>query len=63
MAHPEKERLECESCGAEILFLKACKCSDEEQKKHSHVCCSQEMRVIGQQTHEREDAEKHKKAG
>ncbi len=63
MAHPEKERLGCESCGAEIQFLKACKCSDEEQKKHSHVCCGREMRVIGQKTQKLEEAEKHKKAG
>lgn len=39
MAHPVGERLHCDECGAEILFLKESPCA--------HVCCGKEMRSLG----------------
>ena len=46
MPHPTGERLHCDECGAEIMFVKACPCSDD-PKKHSDVCCGKEMRSLG----------------
>ena len=45
MPHPTGERLRCDDCGAEIMFVKACPCPDA--KKHSDVCCGKEMRSLG----------------
>ncbi len=47
MAHPTGERLRCDECGAEIVFVKACRCSEQEPKPHSHICCGKEMRSVG----------------
>lgn len=46
MPHPVGERLQCDECGAEILFVKACPCPDREPKAHSDICCGKEMRII-----------------
>lgn len=48
MPHPVGERLVCDSCGAEIMFTKACPCPDEAQA-HSDRCCGKAMRSIGVQ--------------
>lgn len=47
MAHPVGEKLRCDDCGAEIVYLAACDCPPQEQSKHSNVCCGQEMRSLG----------------
>lgn len=47
MAHPVGERLRCDDCGAEIVFVVACPCSEKEQKTHSDICCGQQMRSLG----------------
>lgn len=47
MAHPVGEKLHCDACGAEIVYLVACNCPPSEQKTHSHVCCNQEMKSLG----------------
>jgi hypothetical protein len=47
MAHPVGERLHCDSCGAEVVFEKACPCPEAEPKTHSDVCCGSEMRRVG----------------
>lgn len=46
MSHPVGERLHCDACGAEIQFTKACTCPSSEAKRHSDVCCGQEMRPV-----------------
>lgn len=43
MPHPAGERLRCDDCGAEILFVKACPCP-EKPGAHSDICCGKEMR-------------------
>lgn len=45
--HPVGERLRCDECGAEILFVKACTCPEREPKAHSDICCGREMRSLG----------------
>lgn len=47
MSHPVGERLICDECGAEIVFLKACPCGEREPKAHSDTCCGKEMRSLG----------------
>ena len=47
MAHPIGEKLRCDDCGAEIEYRAACNCPPSEHEKHSHVCCGQEMRILG----------------
>jgi hypothetical protein len=47
MPHPEGERLVCDDCGAEIVFVKACPCPEREPKSHQDVCCGKEMRSLG----------------
>jgi hypothetical protein len=47
MSHPAGERLRCDECGAEILFVKACSCPEHEQKVHSDLCCGKEMHSLG----------------
>lgn len=47
MAHEAGERLHCDHCGAEIVFVKACPCPDQEPKKHANMCCGEEMRSLG----------------
>jgi hypothetical protein len=49
MPHPAGERLVCDDCGAEIVFVKACPCPDTEPKRHSDKCCGKEMRSLGVQ--------------
>lgn len=46
MPHPAGERLRCDECGAEILFVKPCPCPDREPRAHSDICCGQEMRIV-----------------
>lgn len=46
MPHPVGERLECESCNAEIVFVRACPCPATEPKAHSNLCCGKEMRLV-----------------
>lgn len=46
MPHPVGERLRCDECGAEIMFVKACPCPDREPKAHSDICCGQEMHRV-----------------
>jgi hypothetical protein len=47
MAHPVGERLRCEECGAEIVFVKACPCPERDPSTHSDICCGKQMRRIG----------------
>ncbi|MFW5921307.1 MAG: hypothetical protein ACOCUS_05655 [Polyangiales bacterium] len=47
MAHPVGERLRCDDCGAEIEFIKACPCPENDPKSHSDICCGKEMRNLG----------------
>jgi hypothetical protein len=47
MPHPAKERLRCDECGAEIMFLKPCPCPETEPKTHADVCCGKAMRSLG----------------
>lgn len=46
MPHPVGERLVCDECGAEIVFVKECPCPDSE---HSDMCCGKPMRSVGVQ--------------
>jgi hypothetical protein len=50
MAHPAGERLRCDECGAEIVFVKGCPCPEREPKSHSDICCGKEMRNLGVET-------------
>lgn len=47
MGHPAGERLRCNVCGAEIIYVKGCPCPETEQKAHSDVCCDEEMESLG----------------
>lgn len=47
MAHPVGERLRCDECGAEIVFVVACPCPEHDPKRHSDVCCDKPMRSLG----------------
>jgi hypothetical protein len=47
MAHQAGERLRCEECGAEILYVRACPCPDDEHKAHPDVCCDRPMTSLG----------------
>lgn len=47
MAHPVGEKLHCDGCGAEIVYVAACSCPSQEQSKHANVCCGEEMRSLG----------------
>lgn len=47
MAHPVGEKLHCDGCGAEIVYLAACDCPPQDQSEHTHVCCGKEMRSLG----------------
>lgn len=49
MAYSLGEKFQCDSCGAVIIYLKPCLCSDKELKAHSNLCCSKEMRSLGVQ--------------
>lgn len=46
MPHPTGQRLRCESCGAEILFVKPCPCPEREPKTHADVCCGEQMQLV-----------------
>jgi hypothetical protein len=50
MPHPTGERLRCDECGAEIVYLKPCTCPEREPKAHSDLCCGKEMRSLGVQS-------------
>lgn len=50
MSHPVGERLHCDECGAEIVFVKACPCPEREEKAHADICCGKEMRSLGVQS-------------
>lgn len=47
MAHPRGERLQCEECGAEIVYVVACHCPAAEESTHADICCSKQMRSLG----------------
>jgi hypothetical protein len=47
MPHPIGERVRCDECGAEILFVKPCPCPEREPKAHMDMCCGKEMRSLG----------------
>lgn len=47
MPHPMGERLRCDDCGAEVLFVKACPCPALDPPVHSNLCCGKEMRSLG----------------
>lgn len=47
MAHPKGERLRCDSCGAEIVFVVECPCPEKVPRSHSDICCGKEMRIVG----------------
>jgi hypothetical protein len=44
--HPTGERLRCDECGAEVIFVQGCPCTDD-PKQHSELCCGKEMRSLG----------------
>ncbi len=44
MARREGQRLVCERCKAEILYLKACHCPTE--VIHVEICCGQPMTTV-----------------
>lgn len=46
MPHPAGERLRCDECGAEILFVKPCPCPERDPKAHADICCNKEMRKV-----------------
>jgi hypothetical protein len=46
MPHPAGERLHCDECGAEIVFVEACLCPEREPKTHLDICCGKEMRSL-----------------
>lgn len=50
MAHPAGERLRCETCGAEIVYVQPCNCPPGERKTHQDVCCGKDMRAIDRET-------------
>jgi hypothetical protein len=47
MPRKEGERFKCESCGAEIVYAKACPCPANEPEQHAEICCGQEMKAVG----------------
>lgn len=47
MSHPVGERLRCDECGAEIVFVKACPCPETEPRSHADICCGKDMRSLG----------------
>ena len=47
MPHPTGERLRCDQCGAEIVFVKPCPCPETEPKTHRDICCGEDMRSLG----------------
>jgi hypothetical protein len=47
MAHPAGERLRCDECGAEIVYVVACECPEHEEKTHMDLCCGRPMRSLG----------------
>jgi len=47
MSHPTGERLRCDECGAEIVFVKPCPCPEHDPKEHRDMCCGNEMRSLG----------------
>ena len=46
MPHPVGERLRCDDCGAELMFVSACPCPETEPKAHSDICCGKQMRRV-----------------
>jgi hypothetical protein len=46
MPHMVGERLKCDDCGAEIVFIAPCPCPEKETKSHHDICCGQPMRRI-----------------
>lgn len=46
MPHPVGERLRCDECGAEIMFVQACSCPVREPKQHADICCGKEMHRV-----------------
>lgn len=46
MPHLTGERLRCDECGAEIVFVHECACTDS-RSKHADICCGKEMRSLG----------------
>jgi hypothetical protein len=38
------ERYECESCGAVLVYEKACPCGAK--MVHSEICCGQQMKKV-----------------
>lgn len=47
MAYETGERLRCNDCGAEIEFVKPCRCEVGERKTHANICCGEEMERLG----------------
>ena len=45
--HPVGERLRCDECGAEIVFVQACPCPETEHSTHPDICCDKQMRSLG----------------
>lgn len=45
MARSVGERYECQSCGAVLVYEKACPCCESEGD-HSEVCCGQPMSTV-----------------
>ncbi len=46
MPYAVGQRLRCDSCGAEIVFTRACPCPDTETMHHRDICCGKDMRLV-----------------
>jgi hypothetical protein len=44
MARNVGDRYVCEKCGAQIVYEKACPCTEG---NHSEICCGQQMKPVG----------------
>lgn len=46
MSRNAGDRLECEKCGATLVYEKPCPCPPE--MEHSEICCGQQMKKVDQ---------------
>lgn len=44
MSRKVGERYECEKCGAQLVYEKACPCPED--MKHSEICCGDQMKHV-----------------
>ncbi|MDO5499722.1 MAG: hypothetical protein Q4F67_08585 [Propionibacteriaceae bacterium] len=43
MARAEGTRLACAKCGSEIVYTKACECTEG---RHEEICCGEQMKEV-----------------